>query len=801
MDIPKTQMHIVLTKIFAVIVILIALPLLFGGIYLSTLGGSWYYLLSGLALVVSGLLLFKDKLIGAHIFGVFFVATIAWTIYETGSRFWGWIPRLALFAVLAFFLTLLLPYIGQGIRKKLAYTLTSIIAVCFAVALVLAFLPHNEYSSDEAFPTQALTNTNNNDPTQADSDWKYYGRDANATRYSPLQQINADNAKDLQRAWVYHTGDLPPAGKKDLWAAEHTPIKVGNGLYVCSATNNVSRIDPATGKEVWKFKSNVAYKSIPYTAACRGLTYYESKTIPTGQACHTRIVLGTLDMRLIALDTETGQPCENFGEHGTTDLNKGLGYTVPGFVSVTSPVTIVKNTIIVNHEVRDNQRRWAPSGVIRGYDAETGKFKWAWDMKRPDDHSEPKDGQEYSRGTPNSWSPMVSDEKLGLVYVPMGNAAADHYSAMRSPEEEAVNDAVVALDPDTGNVRWKFQTVHKDVWDQDLGSQPTLIDYPDSTGKPVPAMLVPTKLGQTFILNRETGKPLSKVEEKPVPTTDGVADDPRSPTQPFSVDIPRLGFPDLNETKMWGVSPIDQMLCRIKYRQANYQGIDTPPSLDKHWIMYPGNNGGSDWGSYAYDANRGVIIANWNNVPMYGQLITRAQANKDGLESMDAKNYKPVGGIGRPMSDTPYGVEISAFFSPTGMVCSEPPYGMMSAIDLHTKKILWQKPLGSAERNGPFNMATHLPINIGTPNNGGPIITAGGVIFVAATTDNKIRAIDLKTGKELWSDTLPAGGQATPMTYSINGEQYLVIMAGGHHFMGTGVSDALVAYKLPKNIK
>lgn len=802
MEIETTKGSSVPVKIFAIILTLFALPLLFGGIYLTTLGGSWYYLISGLVLVFSGILLFKNKLMGAKLFGAFFIATIIWTIYETGSRFWGWVPRLAVFAVFAFFLTLLLPQIGHGVSKKLSRILTGIIVVCFAIALVLAFVPHDSYSSGQEISNQPLVSGDiSSDPTQSDSDWKYYGRDADGTRYSPLKQINADNVKNLQRAWVYHTGDLPPAGKKDVWAAEHTPIKVGNGLYVCSATNNVSRVDPATGKEVWKFKSNVAYESIPYTAACRGLTYYESKVIPRGQACHTRIVLGTLDMRLIALDTETGEPCANFGDHGTTNLNTGLGHTVPGFVSVTSPATIVDDTVIVNHEVRDNQRRWAPSGVIRGYDAETGKFKWAWDMKRPDDHSEPKPGQEYSRGTPNSWAPMISDEKLGLVYIPMGNAAADHYTAMRSPEEEKVNASLVALDARTGDLRWTFQTVHKDVWDQDLGSQPTLIDYPDADGKSVPAMLVPTKLGQTFLLNRENGKPLSRVEERPVPTTGGVKDDPRSPTQPFSVDIPRLGFPDLNETKMWGISPIDEMICRIKYRKANYQGIDTPPSLDKPFIMYPGNNGGSDWGSYSYDSNRGVIIANWNNNPMYGQLITRAQANKDGLESMDAKNYKPVGGIGRPMADTPYGIEISAFFSPTGMLCSEPPYGMITAIDLHNKSILWQHPLGSAERNGPFNMATHMPINIGTPNNGGPITTAGNIIFIAATTDNKIRALDLRTGKELWSDTLPAGGQATPMTYSINGEQYLVIMAGGHHFMRTGVSDALVAYKLPKNMQ
>lgn len=784
-------------KIFAILLIIVALPLLIGGVYLSYLGGSWYYLISGIALIISGILLFKNRLAGASLFGIFFIATLIWSAFEAQFRFWGYVPRLALFAVFAFFLTLLLPYIGRGVRKKIAYSLTALVVVCFVVAGICAFTPQYQYSSGKALPDQPLVQgAAAVDTSQADSDWEYYGRDADATRYSPLKQITAANVKNLEQAWVYHTGDLPPAGKSNKWAAEHTPIKVGNGVYVCSATNNISRIDPATGKEVWKFKSGVKYESIPYTAACRGLTYYESKVKPAGQACHSRIVVGTLDMRLIALDAETGKPCEDFGTNGETDLNKGMGPVTPGFVSVTSPVVIVNGTVVVNQEVRDNQRRWAPSGVIRGYDVETGQFKWAWDVKRPNDHQEPPNGQEYSRGTPNSWTTMVGDDALGLIYVPMGNAAADHYSAMRSPEEERVNAAVVALDAKTGDMRWAFQTVHKDVWDQDLGSQPTLIDYPDSTGKSVPAMLVPTKLGQTFLLDRVTGKPLSRVEERAVPTQGGVPDDPRSPTQPFSVDIPRLGFADLNETKMWGISPIDQMMCRIKYRQADYQGIDTPPSLNKPWIMYPGNNGGSDWGSYAYDPTRGVIIANWNNTPMYAQLITRKEANREGLESMDAKNYKPVAGIGRPMADTPYGVKISAFFSPTGMLCSEPPYGMISAIDLHTKSILWQHPLGSAERNGPFDLPTHMPIKIGTPNNGGPIVTAGGVTFVAATTDNKIRALDVKTGKELWSAKLPAGGQATPMTYSYNGEQYLVIMAGGHHFMKTGVSDALVAYKL-----
>ncbi|NHB56664.1 membrane-bound PQQ-dependent dehydrogenase, glucose/quinate/shikimate family [Acinetobacter sp. 194] len=796
---PTPRQSSILVKLLAIVFVLFGLPLLIGGGYLISLSGSWYYLIAGLALIVSGIQLFRNKMSGAWIFAALFVATLLWTIWESGARFWGWVPRTAVFAVFALVLALLLPKIERGASRKVSLGLSGFLVVCFVIAGICAFTPQFSFKSDAAFPTQPLTaDTRVNDPTQADSDWKYYGRDSNATRYSPLKQINAENASKLERAWVYRTGDLPPADKSNKWAAEHTPIKVGNGLYVCSATNNISRIDPTTGKEIWKFKSGVEYKSIPYTAACRGLTYYESKVVPSGQACHSRIVVGTLDMRLLAVDTETGKACEGFGEHGQVNLLKGMGYTVPSFVAITAPVSIVKDTIVTSQEVKDNQRRWAPSGVTRGYDAETGAFKWAWDVNRPGQKGEPKEGEEYSRGTPNSWTASVGDEKLGLVYIPMGNSAADHYSGTRTKAENEVSSAVVALDAQTGDVRWVFQTVHKDVWDMDLGSQPTLMDYPDASGKAVPAMLIPTKMGETFIVNRVTGKPLSKVEEKPVPAGD-LKDDTRSPTQPFSVDMPRLGFPDLTEKQMWGLSPLDQLVCRIKFKQANYNGIFTPPSISKPWIMYPGNNGGSDWGSYAYDGNSGVIIANWNNTPMYAQLLTRENVEKDGVYSLDSPKFNPkILSTKRPMDETPYGLNISPFYSPTKMLCSEPPYGMISAIDLHTKKVLWQHPLGTAERNGPLNLKTYLPIQIGLPNNGGPIVTAGGVAFVAATTDNKIRAIDIKTGKELWHDVLPAGGQATPMTYSQNGEQYLVIMAGGHHFMKTPVGDYLVAYKLPK---
>lgn len=656
--------------------------------------------------------------------------------------------------------------------------------------------------SPPASPSEATPAVDQVSSNPAHDDWAAYGRDSNATRYSPLDQITPDNVSQLKQAFVYHTGSKPGPGQANKWAAETTPIKVGDGLYMCSAMNDMMRIDPATGKEVWHFKAGVKYESIPYTAACKGVTYYTSSTIPEGQPCHNRILEGTLDMRLIEVDAETGQKCEGFGYHGEVNLMKGMGESVPGFVSITAPVPVVNGAVVTNQEVLDGQRRWAPSGVIRGYDAETGRFLWAWDVNRPNEHGEPKEGEHYSRGTPNSWAAMTGDNALGLVYVPTGNAAADYYSAMRSPEENAVSSSIVAIDVKTGSPRWVFQTVHKDVWDYDMGSQATMIDMPTADGA-VPALIVPTKRGQTFVLDRRTGKPILPVEERPAPTATDVPNDPRSPTQPWSVGMPRLGFPDLKESDMWGMTPIDQLYCRILFRKSKYEGEFTAPEINKPWIEYPGYNGGSDWGSMAYDAKTGILIANWNNTPMRDQLVDRTKADELGLLPIDSPHFnaKAGGAEGNgAMADTPYGIVVSPFWNKfTSMMCNKPPYGMITAIDMHTRKVLWQHPLGSARANGPWGLPTYLPLTIGTPNNGGPVITASGLVFVAATTDNLIHAFNLKTGKEVWNAVLPGGGQATPMTYEYKGKQYVAIMAGGHHFMMTPISDELVVYALPDN--
>jgi quinoprotein glucose dehydrogenase len=770
-----------------------------GGVRLASLGGSWYYLVAGVGLVASGVLLLRGRTTGAWVFGAVFAGTVLWSAWESGLDYWGWVPRLDVITVLGLWLALVLPKLDRPASRGISLTLTAVMVAIFVVAFGLAFVPYHSISPAQPIAGAPLDPAPSAD-AQPDTDWQFYGRDAQATRYSPLKQITPDNVGKLTRAWTFRTGDLPPAGKVNKWAAETTPIKVGDAFFLCTATNDLLRLDPATGKQVWRYEVGVRYEDVPYTAACRGVTYYLSKTVPEGRACHARIIEATLNEKLIAVDAENGQPCQDFGEHGRVDLLIGMGKTVPGFVAEPAPPPIVDGVIVTNQEVLDGQRRWAPSGVIRGYSADTGEFLWAWDVNRPNEHGLPPPGQSYSRGTPNSWAAMAGDDALGLVYVPTGNSAADYYSAMRSPEENAVSSAIVALDVHDGSVRWVFQTVHKDVWDYDLGSQPTLMNYPNATGEAVPAMIVPTKRGQTFVLDRRDGKPLTQVEERPAPAG-RIPGDPRAPTQPWSTGMPRLGLPELTEQQMWGLTPLDQLYCRIKFRRANYVGEFTPAGIEQPWIEFPGYNGGSDWGSVAYDANRAILIANWNNTPMYDQLVTREEAGRLGLKSIDDPAYESGGGGAEgngAQADTPYGITVSPFLMPlTEMLCNEPPYGMITAIDMHTRKVVWEHPLGTARANGPFGLPTGMPMEIGTPNNGGPIITAGGLVFIAAATDNLIRAIDIGTGKVVWTDVLPAGGQATPMTYSQNGRQYVVIVAGGHHFMRTPPGDYVIAYALP----
>jgi len=787
--------------IVGAILALIGVILTIGGTWLAILGGALYYVIAGLGLMVSGYLLIRGRVVGAWVYAATYLFSIIWGFAEAGRDGWGLIPFAIGPSVLLILVLMILPIL-QPERWRWRTALASSAGVLLILTVAGFSISVVNRQQPGALPAMLASTVADPSLLKPGTDWPAYGGSYAAQRYSSLRQITPDNVNKLSRVWTYHTRDMPagdPAESK--YGAETTPLKVGNTLYLCSATNILIALDPATGKERWRYDPKVSEAWIPYTAACRGVAYHAVEGAAAGDLCATRIIEGTLDGRLIAVDARTGRPCADFGANGAVDIKRGMGEIAPGMVSITSPPTIVRGVIVTGHQVLDGQKRSAPSGVIQGFDVVTGAKRWAWDMVNPQWTGDPPQGEEYARGTPNMWTIASGDEALGLVYLPMGNSAVDYWSGSRRPQEDAFSTSLVAIDVTTGKPRWRFQTVRKDVWDYDLGAQGTLVDFPVNEGT-VPALILPSKQGDIYVLDRRTGRPIFPVQERRVPRT-GVEPDRRSPTQPFT-SYHTLAFPELKERDMWGMSPIDQMICRIQFRRAEYRGMYTPPTADRHFVEYPGYNGGTDWGGIAIDPVRGVIVANYNNMPNYNRLVPRAEAERLGfpLPRGDARGGSMgEGGHGSqdPQAGTPYAISVnSGWRLPlTGLLCKRPPYGGIRAIDMRNGRTIWDRPFGTARRNGPWGIPSMLPLNIGTPNNGGAVVTAGGVIFIAAATDNLIRAIDLETGNTLWQDTLPAGGQATPAVYEVNGKQYLVIMAGGHHFMETPIGDALVAYALP----
>ncbi|PVA05563.1 membrane-bound PQQ-dependent dehydrogenase, glucose/quinate/shikimate family [Thalassorhabdomicrobium marinisediminis] len=820
----------------AAVLSVIGLLLAVGGVWLATLGGSWYYLIAGLGLVLAGVLLFGSHIGGFWIYVLVYIGTWIWAVWEVGMDLWPLVPRVVAPTVLLILLLFCLPYLHRakrfGLQRGIAAALTGLALVGFGAPEVQAqegdTVPVTEPAEQadpeapgtpeaeapqaasepdataegdtppDATPTAADTAPDTGlarapqPPFEIGADWPAYGGTYAATRYSPLNQITRENVGQLEEAWRYRTGDMPTDDA--AYSPENTPLKVGDSLYLCSAKNILIALDAKTGREEWRFDPGVSNDAIPYGATCRSVVYYEAADLDDDALCKTRVIEATIDVRLIAVDAQTGQLCPDFGREGMVDLNEGLGDTVPGWYAMTSPPTVVRGVLVVGAQVSDNEAEDAPSGVVRGYDVVTGELAWAWDLGNPDRTGAPPEGEVYTRGTPNMWTIAAGDDDLGLVYLPMGNSSVDYYGANRTEAENEYSTSLVALDVTTGKPAWHFQTVHYDVWDYDLGSQPTLLDFPTDEG-PVPALVLPSKQGQIYVLDRATGEPLHPVEEREVPIG-GVEPENLSPTQPYS-GYAALNQPPLTEKDMWGMSPLDQLWCRIQFRRAYYEGEYTPPSVERPWIQYPGYNGGSDWGSIAVDTDRGIIIANYNDMPNFNQLIPREEADARGLRPIN-EGGSDEGAQGAPQAGAPYAIDVNAGWRlPTGLLCKEPPYGGIRAIDLETGETLWDQPIGTARNNGPFGIPSRLPLRIGTPNNGGPIITAGGLVFIAATTDDLFRAIDIETGEVLWEVVLPAGGQTTPITYEQDGEQYVVISPGGHHFMETQVGDYVIAYKLP----
>lgn len=819
------------------LILVLGVVLAAGGVWLVSLGGSWYYLLAGIGLVVSGWLLMQQSFGGVVTYGLVWLATLVWALWEVGLQGWPLVPRLVAPTVILLLVLIAIPLIGKRYRPAIERRRPAVAARVAAVSIsALAYaswhfggvavaqeeapaapaqegqrlgpvFPQrdpalNQGGAQLAPPTQeeAPVGLARNQPGEmrpAGEDWPAWGGSDAATRYSPLDQITPQNVGQLEKAWEFRTGAMPQ--ESDAYAAETTPLKVGDNLYLCSALNTLIAVDAVTGKEEWRYDPQVSEDAIPYSASCRGVTWYRNPDALEGDACRDRIIQGTIDARLIAVDAETGQPCAGFGNNGEISIEEGLGDTVPGWVAITAPPVVVRGIVVTGHQVKDGQAEDAPSGVIRGYDAITGELAWAWDMGNPQQKGLPPEGEVYTRGTPNMWTTATGDEELGHVYLPMGNSSVDYYGANRSQAENEYATAVVAIDVTTGDPVWHFQTVHYDVWDYDLGSQVTLVDYPAEGGS-VPAMVIPSKQGEIYILDRRTGESLHPVEERQVPTNLGVEPEKLSPTQPFS-SFHSLLMPDLTERDMWGMSPLDQLWCRIQFHRSTYEGVYTPPTADKRWIQYPGYNGGSDWGGIAIDTGRGIIVANYNDMPNHNRLVPREQVEELGVAPInrpEAQSQDAPEDLG-PQAGAPYGIDVNAGWRVkfTGLMCKEPPYGGIRAIDLKTGETLWDRPLGTARANGPFGIPSLLPFDIGTPNNGGSVVTAGGLVFIGAATDNLFRAIDIETGETVWSTVLPAGGQANPIAFAAGGKQYVAISATGHHFMETPIGDWLIAWTLP----
>ncbi|KKW68290.1 glucose dehydrogenase [Lampropedia cohaerens] len=785
-------------RFFGVLLALIGLVLAVGGIQLVTLGGSWYYLLAGAALLLSGILLLLRHKLGAWLFGITALATVVWAVAEVGLDFWKLVPRLAPFLVLGFVLALLLPQLAGMRARRSAYVLASVLGVGLVAGAFAIFQPHGVIHTAAApKPLGPATAT--------PSDWQHYGRTPAGTRFAPFDQINRDNVKQLEVAWTYRTGEIAEGASE----FQNTPMQIGDTVFVCTPLNKVVALDADTGAERWKFDPKVEDRKT--WNRCRGLGYYEPAKVsqpysfeedaawhaahPAGSpVCASRVVMTTIDARLLQIDAKTGELCQDFGQGGVVDLTVGMGkvdYDNVLWYYLTSAPTVVGNMVIIGGWTFDGRSVDEPSGVVRAFSADSGELIWAWDMGQPEITKLPPEGGSYSRSTPNVWSTPAFDEDLGLVYLPLGNQQPDFWGGNRPETTEKHSSAVVALDIRTGRERWTFQTVHHDIWDYDIASQPALYDIPDGKGQTIPALVQLTKRGQIFLLDRRDGTPIAEVEERAVPQT-VAAGDWVAKTQPYSVGMPALGAEPLTEADMWGATFFDQLVCRIAFRKLNYEGEFTAPST-KPTLIYPGYYGGFNWGSAAIDENRGYLFLNDIRIPQVVTLIPH--------ENVDESKLVAGHGVGStyPMHGTPFVIDHAAFNSPLGIPCNAPPWGVFAAVDLESRELMWQVPAGTVEDAVVNGIRASLPVPLGMPTLGSGVVTASGLVFYGATQDYYMRALDVATGEELWKSRMPVGGQATPMSYVSpkTGRQYVVMAAGGAR-QSPDRGDYVIAYALPK---
>ncbi|EJL31847.1 membrane-bound PQQ-dependent dehydrogenase, glucose/quinate/shikimate family [Novosphingobium sp. AP12] len=792
--------------LLGIVILAAGLFLTVGGAKLVSLGGSFYFLLAGLALLASGFLIARRKPVGALVFGAVFLLTILWSLWEVGLEFWPLISRLLALGVGMTVVTLSLPLMrrAQGLAPnwRPALAVAAVVGLGSLAGGAGMFVPHPTvpFAGTEAAMLRV-------DPAHEQKNWEAYGNTSGGSRFAALDEINRGNVGNLKVAWTYRTGDVAQSdgnGAED----QNTPLQVGDTVFVCTPHNNVIALDADTGREKWKTLIN-ARASV--WMRCRGLAYFDARAplqqpsvpgstpvtaalVPEGAPCQRRILMNTINAQLVALDADTGKFCPGFGANGRVDLKAGLGDAPDPQYQLTSAPTLAGTTVVVGGRVADNVQTDMPGGVMRGFDVVTGKLRWAFDPGNPAITGMPAPGQTYTRSTPNVWAAMSYDPASNTVFMPVGSASVDLYGVTRSALDHKYGASMLALDATTGKEKWHYQTVHNDLWDFDLPMQPTFVDFPVAGRGKVPALVFGTKSGQLYVLDRATGRPLTKVVDTKVKAAD-IPNEPYSLTQPKSVGMPQIGAQTLTEADMWGATPFDQLMCRIAFKGMRYEGLFTAPGTDKS-LAFPGSLGGMNWGGLSVDPTTNTIFANdmrlglW--VQMFPQTLEQKAVKSSGGES-------PNTGMGSvPMKGTPYSVTKDRFLSVLGIPCQAPPFGTLTAVDMTTRKVKWQVPVGTVEDTGPLGIRMGLPIPVGMPTLGGTLATQGGLVFIAGTQDFYLRAFDSGSGKELWKGRLPVGSQGGPMTYKSprTGRQYVVITAGGAR-QSPQRGDYVIAYKLP----
>nr|WP_314543046.1 glucose/quinate/shikimate family membrane-bound PQQ-dependent dehydrogenase [uncultured Massilia sp.] len=793
--------------------VLLATGLFFivGGARLAVLHGSPYFLIAGVVIVVSAVQFMRRKSSAVLVYGAAFAGTLVWAFADVGLDFWPLVSRLMLPAGLMVLALLAWPALRKAettapagsTSAKGAYALAAVLALGMIATFVQMFQPHPTVAF-EGTPAALVPVARG----QQQKDWSHYGNTAGGSRFAALDQITRDNVKDLKVAWTFHTGDTPISPTGNGAEDQETPLQVGDRVYLCTPHNNVIAVDADSGKKIWERDINAQSQ---VWNRCRGLAYFDGTqplahptvagatpvlpaTVAPSANCARRLLMNTIDARLVAIDADTGALCTGFGTGGFVDLKAGLGGADDPKYQLTSAPTLAGTTVVVGGRVADNVQTDMPGGVLRGFDVITGAMRWAFDPGRDDPNAHLEPGQTWARSTPNSWAPMSYDPAMNTVFIPMGSSSVDLWGGNRTPLDHRYATSILALDASTGKEKWVYQTVHNDLWDFDVPMQPSLVDFPTKDGATTPAVVFGSKSGQIFVLDRLTGKPLTRVEERPVKTA-GILKEQYAPTQPFSVGMPQIGADTLKESDMWGATPFDQLMCRISFKSMRYDGLFTAPGTDVS-LSFPGSLGGMNWGSLSTDPNNHLIFVNDMRLGLWVQMIPQNTDSGPASNGGEAVNT----GMGAvPLKGTPYAVNKNRFMSPLGIPCQKPPFGTLSAVDLTTRKVLWQVPVGTVQDTGPFGVKMGMKMPVGMPTLGGTLATQGGLVFIAGTQDYYLRAFDSATGKEVWKARLPVGSQGGPMSYVSpkTGKQYVLISAGGAR-QSPDRGDYVIAYALDR---